>query len=602
MYKLLLILGFMWAAPLTMGQGSSVFTPFSTGEGLNIRPQDVIVWQGAGATRYSNGYLVLSLRLQTFQGFSVYTHNLKFETPAGLPVEVLRAPPPEEVPDPLSDTGKKTGVYTAGDFELGVQASPTDTAANFMIHVRSVGCASICLHPYTQEISLPVLSKAEAFTPAPRGHSNGVSPQDAAIPSSLTKALSLDAQETDQLLRSGAWGWLLLLLFLGGLFTNLTPCVYPMIPITIGLLGQHKTKKKSSALLAGFSYAAGIVATYTSLALVTAWTGGLFGQFMAHPAVNLAFALLMIGIACSMLGYGHWNRTQAFGFKFQHSRHWILNAFVLGIGAGFVAAPCTGPILAALLTYTATSGHPWRASLFRLVYSIGFALPYVALAEATQAIKKVKLPRHFDHTVKVGFASIMLALGWYYLRVPFYTTFKSLQHSWGQIGLVAFALGVCLIVWQRVTSRTQQRRSSLAVSLCLSLALFAGFERVTHPTVQTESGVQWNLEEVQAFATAIEEKKPLLIDMWAEWCEACKKMDTTTLADPEVQKALQAWTLLKLDLTEDTEENEARLQKYRAPGLPTLLLIVDPTHPENAVRITGYTDAKTLLQELNQHR
>ena len=90
--------------------------------------------------------------------------------------------------------------------------------------------------------------------------------------------------------------------------------------------------------------------------------------------------------------------------------------------------------------------------------------------------------------------------------------------------------------------------------------------------------------------------------MWAEWCEACKKMDTTTLADPEVQKALQAWTLLKLDLTEDTEENDARLQKYHAPGLPTLLLIVDPMHPENAIRITGYTDAKTLLQELNQHR
>ena len=597
MNKLLLILGFIGFSPMGLLAAPSVLMPLDAPAPVDFRPQDVIMWQGAGAARYNNGYLVLSLRLQTFHDFSIYTHNLQFESPAGLPIEILRAPPVQEIQDPLSESPKKAAIYKAGEFELGVQASPSDTATEFILHIRAVGCtARLCLHPYVQEISLPVFARAEAYTP----HASSTTTKQVTSTPSLGKALSLDAQETDQLLRSGAWGWLLLLLFLGGLLTNLTPCVYPMIPITIGLLG--KQKKKNSALIAGFSYAAGIVTTYTSLALVTAWTGGLFGQFMAYPVVNLAFALLMIGIACSMLGYGHWNRTQAFGFRFQHSRHWILNAFVLGIGAGFVAAPCTGPILAALLTYTATSGHPWRASLFMLVYSIGFALPYVALAKAAHVVKKVKLPRHFDHTVKVSFASIMLALGWYYLRVPFYDLFKSLQHHWDKIGLSAFLLSLCIALLQRKMGRTHKRRDSLAVSLCLSIALFSTFEHVTHPTTEVSTGVQWNLQEAEAFSSAQERNQPLLIDMWAEWCEACKKMDVTTFADPRVQKALQSWTLLKLDLTEDTTENEARLEKYHAPGLPTLLLIPDAATPENVIRITGYTEAEALLRALEQHR
>ena len=593
MSKLLWVLGYLFFSSGAFGAGGSLLSPFGSDGALDIRPQDVIVWQGAGATRYSTGFLVLSLRLQTFQGFSIYTQNLQFESPAGLPVEILRAPAPEEIQDPLSDTGKKVGIYSGGEFELWVQVPPSDTAADFVLQIRSVGCtARVCLHPYVQALIFPIFSKDEAFTPPAETLPAGKTT------SFFQQAFAMNAQEADQWLRSGTWGWLLLLLFLGGLLTNLTPCVYPMIPITIGLLGQQK----NSAVLAGISYAAGIVATYTALALVTAWTGGLFGQFMSHPGVNLVFALLMIGIACSMLGYGNWNRTQAFGFRFQHSRHWMLNAFALGIGAGFVAAPCTGPILAALLTYTATSGHPWRATLFMLVYSIGFALPYVALAEATHVIKKVKLPRHFDHTVKIGFSSIMLALGWYYLRVPFYETFKSLQHSWGPIGIVGLFLGFAIVGLQRFADKTHQRGYSLAVSLCLSLALFAGFERMTHPTVQFESGVQWNLVEEEAFAIAKETHTPVLIDMWAEWCEACKKMDVTTFADPEVHEALRSWTLLKLDLTEDSQENEVRLAKYHAIGLPTLLLIADPEHPEQAVRITGYTDAKTLRQELKKHR
>jgi len=291
----------LWLPPLPLlgSSGLAPFSPDAVDTPADVRPQDVIRWQEAEATRYSNGYVVLALRLQTFQGFSLYAHNLRFEDAAGIPLQVLRTPNIQEIQDPLSETGKTAQIYTGGDFELWIQLPSEDTSSEFTLRIHSAGCTNrLCLPPYTQELHFSLHPKAEAFTPP------GIAPAPGVSLASLRSALQVGAQDADELLRTHAWWWLAILLFLGGLFTNLTPCVYPMIPITIGLLSQQK----NASLLAGLAYGAGIVLIYTSLALFTAWTGGLFGQFMATPGVNLAFASLMFLIACSMLGYGNWHR------------------------------------------------------------------------------------------------------------------------------------------------------------------------------------------------------------------------------------------------------------------------------------------------------
>jgi len=232
-----------------------------------------------------------------------------------------------------------------------------------------------------------------------------------------------------------------------------------------------------------------------------------------------------------------------------------------------------------------------------LIYSIGFALPYVALAKAAHLSKKIKFPAHFDHAVKVIFASTMLGLGWYYLRVPFYMTFKTLQPYWSPIGLATLFIAAILWNFQHLSKKTHIRGYSLLLSLCLSLSLFSGFTWWRSPT---EGALEWYMDEATAFSHAQERKAPVLIDLWAEWCEACKKMDAHTFSDPQVQVILQKWVLLKIDLTEDTPENEELLAKYHSPGLPTLLLLPNAAIPEQHTRITGYTEAKELMHKLQE--
>jgi thiol:disulfide interchange protein DsbD len=584
--------------------------------GQDIRPEDVIHWEAvsgritAPPPGQQNGQISIGLRLRTEQNFTLYHKNLTITGPAGYPIKEIIAPPTSRIMDPIE--AEEVDVYLGGDFEIIFEGEGREgwQGDEFPVAVKYVGCTQvICLFPHTVELQVKVFRDVATTPTLTTADSN------AASKSSTTATLETDEDDSDlqdrlaSKLRAGgfSFGVFLLVVFLGGILSNLTPCVYPMIPITLRLLGRQGHSPYFGATF----YALGIVVTYSSLGLVAALSGGLFGQIMASTWFNLVFAVVMALLGISMLGFGDFSKLQSLGNRLGAGKPTAKNYFLMGAGAGLVAAPCTGPILAALLAYTAKNQNVSQSIVLMLSYSFGFALPYLALGGAAAKVSKVKIPPQAQVAVKLIFASVMFALALYYLRVPLYSVTTALKHSWGQIALGGTLLGAFLVIISvYLPNLATNKALQIGPSLILGIGIFGLSQKLTTLGIdETNIRTVWYKSESEAFSAAQSSNKPVLIDMWAEWCEACKKMDATTFQDPRVQEALAAdWILLKLDLTESNDTNDAVQERYQLSGLPTLVLlspkdvITSKEKTENMFpdkqSLTGYQSPSILLNEL----
>ncbi|MBM4252937.1 MAG: DUF255 domain-containing protein [Deltaproteobacteria bacterium] len=578
------------------------FAAANDGKAQDIRPQDVITWQAFQAVTAPDGTIDASLRMTTSQGWKVYVKNLKFAGPAGYELTNLAAPPTKTILDPIEHV--ETAVYEGGEFTLSFRGAPAWTGQTFPVSLTYVGCTHvICLFPYTQTVELPYTPPPPTPPPAPATQlitDTATSATDTLAPAPPDQDLQSSLAASINSGKTSSWA-LFLVVFVGGLLSNLTPCVAPMVPITIRLLarqGHHHYRNASY-------YAAGIILSYSSLGMVAALSGGLFGSLLASKGFNIAFALVMMVLAVTMLGFGDLSVIQQIGNRLGTGKPSARNTVLMGIGAGLVAAPCTGPILAALLAYTAKNASSVGFSTALLgTYSLGFALPYVALGAAANKVSKWRVPPLTQLGVKLLFAGVMFGLSFYYLRVPFYDLMKSLHDSWPTITGASLGLGLLLSVAILSISRLHQAKAlMIAPTLSLGLGLFAASQWATSKSQVEEpsQALTWYHDEASAFAAAQQSGKPIFIDMWAEWCEACKQMDVTTLAAPRVVAALKShWILLKLDFTETTAEVDALQHKYSLQSLPTFVLLPSTGEIPRQTAITGYVSDATLLGELDK--
>lgn len=575
------------------GLGPDDFAPGEPHKASDIRPQDVVQWAAFEAVEDEAGKVQVATRMTITGGWKVYASNLSFEGPPGFTIESITPPPAQKFMDPISAT--EVDVYSGGEFMITLTGAPRWTAATFPLSARFVGCTNeICLFPYTQPMDVPFV----AFAPE-----SAAAATPATVDTAKVQAADVDLETSlAQKVKSGALSFpmMLLFVFLGGLLSNLTPCVYPMIPITLRLLARQG----ASPYLSAACYAGGIVVTYSILGMVAVLSGGLFGSLLASKGFNLTFAVIMGLLGATMLGFGDLSKLQAIGNRLGTGKPSPKNAFLMGTGAGLVAAPCTGPILASLLAYTVAKNAGIGESMALLgTYSFGFGLPYVALGGAAAKISQVKVPPHVQIGVKLLFASIMFGLSLYYLRIPFYGVLDSLKAHWKIASTIGTTVGLLLsAVWVIVPSLQNNKISMILPTAVLGIGIFATSQWVTStPSLAGQATHVTYKTEAEGFAVAKAEGKPILIDMWAEWCEACKKMDATTFVDPKVQAVLASdWVSIKLDLTEDDPTNQEIQERYALQGLPTLVLLPPNADLGAKKMLTSYVTADQLLSEFEQ--
>ena len=371
----------------------------------------------------------------------------------------------------------------------------------------------------------------------------------------------------------------LLILFLGGLALNLTPCVFPMIPITIGFFAMQSDGRRSRRLALSASYVGGLVVMYSALGVAAALSGKLFGSWLQNPAVLIALAVLMLVLASSMFGAWEFRVPQFIANK-SGGRAGVAGAAVMGLFVGIVAAPCVGPVVVALFTLVAGIGKPLIGFVMFAALALGLGSPYLI------ALNAMPRPGEWMVQVKKAMGFVLIAMAVYFVR-PL-------------IGEEAFRWGVAssLLVGAAFLFFSRGVRGRVLRLACASLLLIAGAAfALPRPS---GSIVQWQQYDANAIANA---GKPVVIDFYADWCLPCKELDEKTFSDRAVAGELDRFVRVKANLTNDQDATVQRLtQQYRIVGVPTLVFLDSAGRELDAQRLTGFEKPDAFIARLKQVR
>ncbi len=403
----------------------------------------------------------------------------------------------------------------------------------------------------------------------------------------------------------GNLGFALAVAFGLGVLTSLTPCVYPMIAITVSVFGAKQAKSRVHAAGLSAMFVLGIATLFTILGLVFGSAGGMFGDWLNNLWVVLVFAAIFFALALSM--FGLWelslppslqNRlAQAGGIGFR-------GAYIIGFAMAPLAAPCVGPPM--LLLLGMVSGEdPATAGLAMFVYSLGLGLLFFLVG--TFAVGLPKSGKWLEYP-KSFFGAVLLVMVFYYLGnfLPFRPDERTLPWLLGGVLLTVAGLGLGAIHLSYHGGPRERARKTAGLTL-LVLGLTAGVWWAQASPVEDHGGevaeLTWaqDFEDAQALAEA--EGRPMLVDFTASWCGACGELDTHTFSHPDVQARLrdEGVVLVKVDMSPDTITDEKRdlLASYQERGGLPLVILHGPGGEEIG-RVTQFVDPDRFLEFLGQ--
>ncbi|OOF52732.1 protein-disulfide reductase DsbD [Rodentibacter genomosp. 2] len=396
--------------------------------------------------------------------------------------------------------------------------------------------------------------------------------------------------------------------FLLGLGLAFTPCVLPMLPLLSSIvIGQQQRPNMLRAFSLSFLYVQGMALTYTLLGLAVAAIGLPFQIALQHPYVMIGLSVLFTLLALSMFG--------VFTLQLPSSLQTKLNtlsqkqtsgafggAFLMGMIAGLVASPCTSAPLSGALLYVAQSGDLVRGAITLYLLALGMGIPLMLITLFGNKI----LPKSGEwmNTVKHSFGFVMLAL-------PVFLLSRILPEAW-EPRLWAL-LASSFFVWFAL----QMPRNGLgyAVKVLSFVCAMMAVQPLQNLIWQEQSGLQsavsnpeishikfqriQNLQELDE-ALAKNPHNMALLDLYADWCVACKEFERYTFSDKRVQNAFEKILLLQVDMTKNSAENKAIMERYQVLGLPTILFLDRSGKEISGSRITGFMDAEHFLNWINQ--
>jgi thioredoxin:protein disulfide reductase len=384
--------------------------------------------------------------------------------------------------------------------------------------------------------------------------------------------------------------------FVGGLLVSLTPCVYPMIAVTVGVFGARKAESRWKGLVLSASFVFGMMVMFVGLGLFAALTGSVFGGALQSTWVVLAISSLFVLMALSMFGAfeltlpsGLLNRLAAVGGL------GIRGAFLLGLVSGIVASPCTGPVLTGILAWIATTRDLLLGTFAMSAFALGLGVPFFVVGTFA-----VQLPKggRWMVAVKTGLGVVLLVVALYFAagKLP---VLSSLIPR-GAVGWMSALLAIIagsIIAW--VLARSWSNQAAARVAYVLSIACFtlSGFA-VTTLLTRADQTLSWQHQSYRASRVRAQtEKLPLLIDFTASWCTACKELDRLTFADPQVRAEAGRFLAVKVDATvDDDPEVVAAMRELSVKGLPTVVLL--DSSGREAKRFTDFVGASEFLRAL----
>jgi thiol:disulfide interchange protein DsbD len=381
------------------------------------------------------------------------------------------------------------------------------------------------------------------------------------------------------------------LIFLGGLALNLTPCVYPLIPITISFFGRADASNRGKTFWKALAYVFGIAVTYSILGVVAAMGGGLFGALLTHPAVIIGIAVVLVGLSLSMFGVYEFRLPRGLMNAAGQTKSGIVGSLFMGLTMGIIAAPCVGPLVIGLLTYVAVRQSVVLGFFMFFTLSVGLGLPYLFLAIFSSRISSLPRSGAWMVGVRVIFGLILMAMAIYFLQ--------PLLGDWGGILMAMFLFGAG--VYLTIDKNGNDARAFLMIKRIIAVALMAIALWLIIPSgSKTENGIDWVEPNTdQELNSAIQRGKPAMIDFYADWCIPCKEMDRITFSHEDVIDRSKSYTMIKVDLSREKGEFEKSVQQqFRIKGVPTYLFISSEGKEKTDLRSTGFEKPEEFIKRL----
>ena len=335
---------------------------------------------------------------------------------------------------------------------------------------------------------------------------------------------------------------------------------------------------------------------YTSLGVVSAYTGALLGTALQSPWTVAVMCLFLITLSLYTLdiiqvdlAYKIQARASLIGGK------GYLGAFLMGTVSGLVAAPCAAPLLITILGLAAHSANPLWGALLLFVYALGFGLLFLALGTFSGLIHK--LPRSGDwlHIVKFFISAALLTVAIFLIR-PLLPA-VNLQLDPGQAALFVSVFGLIALLVATIGRRRHLRSIKFLCACVLAIALYQlVFERPSPPATAVD--IRWESNVDRAIAMATQKRQLVMIDFFAEWCAACKQLEQNTFRDPAVQDKLRALSLARVDLTLASDLTDAVQQRFVLLGLPSILFLCPNGVELPDTRLEGFKDPTQFLDHL----
>ncbi len=375
----------------------------------------------------------------------------------------------------------------------------------------------------------------------------------------------------------------LIIVFLGGLALNLTPCVYPLIPITIGFFGGQSEGSTKKLTIMGILFVVGLAVTYSIIGVITSLTGAVFGTLLQNPVVIIAVALILVALSLSMFGVYEFKLPDKLVAKAGGAKGGYYGAFFMGLTLGIVAAPCIGPFVLGLVTYVAVKQDVFFGFIMFFVLALGLGTPYLFLAIFSGKIKNLPRSGEWMQAVEHIFGLILVGMAIYFLLPLIPKVISGYVLS-----VYMIAAGLYIIFFEKKASNIKVFKiiKIIFAIVVMAVAVYAVIPKET-------ASISWKPYSETAVASI--GNKSVIIDFYADWCIPCKELDALTFSDPRVIKLSEEFNTYKADMTKSLDSDvEALRDKYKIIGVPTVLIL--NSKGEEVERITGFVDADEFLK------
>ena len=591
----ILLLGICFVSSLSIAQTSDPLADLFSDEPEFLQVDEAFQFDFA-----QQGDRVI-LSWQIADGYYLYKKQFKTvvkQAEIGLPV----FPVAEQVEDEFF------GLSDVFRGQLDVTYPIVSSVQDGIVKIRYQGCADagLCYPPTTKEVYLSQVGTASVVEPG----------QDTKISISDSDSLAPISEQFElaSLLSSKQSLLITLLLFLGlGVGLAFTPCVFPMYPILSGIvIGQGKTISTSRAFTLSFVYVQGMAITYSLLGLIVASAGVQFQAGLQHPAILISLIVIFVLLAVVMFG--------AYELQLPSSWQEKLNAMsnkqtsgsymgVLAMGAisGLVASPCTTAPLTGILLFIAQSGDLVLGFSALYVLSLGMGIPLILFGITGGKL----LPKagNWMNVVKVTFGFMMLAVA--IMFVERLVTHFATDIAWALLGLITFTYFYVMNQNTPVSFFKGLRMFLIFIGLFVSAGYgYQTFSGIGHSNVQGQSNdiaiahpeflKISNIEEFnQAIAEASADGQTVMLDLYADWCVACKEFEKYTFSDANVVKELRHSVLMQIDLTDSSDANLAFQERFSVLGLPTIMFFDAQGQELETARVTGFMRAAPFAEHVN---